>query len=449
MDRAAQPTYDAIIVGSGPGGATVARELTRAGKRVCILEWGPGDPLRGTASQSISQMLVPGKSLLFAPGLVAMVRGITLGGSSVFYYATAFPVPFDMLAAHGVDIREDVAAARAELPIAPLREEMITPMARRIMQSARACGFDWKPLAKLMYQDRWRPEMPFGHFGDPHGVKWSSRNYVEEAIEQGASLVDRARVTRVLVEGETATGVEYWRGGRRVRVSAERIVLAAGGIGSPVILRASGIPEAGNDFFFDPLVAVSGRVQGLAAQANEIPMTAGVHLAEEGYIMTDMAVPFLNHLAFAASGARIDKLGGFRTTARIMVKVRDRLGGRLTDGGGVRKALHADDRAKLHLGASNAKRILEEMGARGIHRSGVLAAHPGGTVKLGELVDDRLQTRLRHLHVCDCSVIPEAWGLPPTLTIVGLGRYLARKLTAATAKDAQPAQAARTAGRGL
>ena len=30
--------YDAIVVGSGPGGATVARELSRAGKRVLTRE---------------------------------------------------------------------------------------------------------------------------------------------------------------------------------------------------------------------------------------------------------------------------------------------------------------------------------------------------------------------------------------------------------------------------
>ena len=35
---------DFIIVGSGPGGATVAKELSHRKKKVCILEWGDNDP---------------------------------------------------------------------------------------------------------------------------------------------------------------------------------------------------------------------------------------------------------------------------------------------------------------------------------------------------------------------------------------------------------------------
>jgi choline dehydrogenase-like flavoprotein len=36
---------DIIIVGSGPGGATVAKELSQRKKKVCILEWGDNDIL--------------------------------------------------------------------------------------------------------------------------------------------------------------------------------------------------------------------------------------------------------------------------------------------------------------------------------------------------------------------------------------------------------------------
>ncbi len=56
--------------------------------------------------------------------------------------------------------------------------------------------------------------------------------------------------------------------------------------------------------------------------------------------------------------------------------------------------------------------------AKDIFRTQYLAAHPGGTVKVGDLVDSNLMTPYDNLYVCDCSVIPEAWGMPPTTTNV-------------------------------
>jgi choline dehydrogenase-like flavoprotein len=113
---------------------------------------------------------------------------------------------------------------------------------------------------------------------------------------------------------------------------------------------------------------------------------------------------------------------------QIMVKAKDELGGRLTDSGGIRKVLDATEKGKLSKGSERARKILKNAGAKGIFKTGYLAAHPGGTVKVGQLVDSNLQTEYDNLYVCDCSVIPEAWGLPPTSTIIGLGKRLAKYL---------------------
>ncbi len=58
----------------------------------------------------------------------------------------------------------------------------------------------------------------------------------------------------------------------------------------------------------------------------------------------------------------------------------------------------------------------------------VVGSGPGGTVKIGELLDENLKTRQDNLYVCDCSVIPESWGLPPTLSLICLGKRLAKHL---------------------
>jgi choline dehydrogenase-like flavoprotein len=59
-DNLQNQKYDVIIVGTGPGGATTAKELTSRGKKVLMLEWGPGGKVRGTFRQYFLEQLVPG-----------------------------------------------------------------------------------------------------------------------------------------------------------------------------------------------------------------------------------------------------------------------------------------------------------------------------------------------------------------------------------------------------
>ncbi|MFO7667209.1 MAG: FAD-dependent oxidoreductase [Desulfobacterales bacterium] len=423
---------DVIVVGSGPGGATVAKELSQRSKKALILEWGDNAPLTGSFWQGARTLLFPGKSMLFTHQMLGLVRGITTGGSTVHYYATSFPVPFDMLKSHGIDIRDEVKELREELPVGPLKDEMVGPMSKRIMESAQDLGYGWKRLDKFMYQDKWKPEYKFGHYGDPHRVKWSARMYIEKAVANGAKLINGAKVKKVLFEGNKAVGVAFTKGQKIYEAFAPKIVISAGGIGTPVILRASGIKRAGYDFFFDPLIGVRGTVKDIVVPTSEIPMTAGVHIEDEGYMMTDMAHPFATTAMFAAGVFRFHKMFSRRNTLQIMVKAKDELGGKLTDSGGVRKILDKNEKQKLQRGYERAKKILENAGAKGIFKTMYLAAHPGGTVKVGDLVDSNLMTKYNNLFVCDCSVIPEAWGLPPTTTIVGLGKRLAKYLTGET-----------------
>jgi choline dehydrogenase-like flavoprotein len=419
--------FDAIVVGSGPGGATVAKELSRRKKKVLILEWGSNAPARGSLLQTIGVGLIPGKSLLFTNQMLSLVRGITTGGSTFLYYATCFDPPHEMLRRHGIDIREEIDEAKQEIPVAPLSDDLIGPSAKAIMRSAQDLGLSWGKLPKMIYQDKCRPKCDKCTYGCPYGAKWTARNYVEEAVVDGAILVNRAKVKRVILEGRAAIGVEFHRKGRRVRAFSPRVIVAAGGIGSPLILRASGIRRAGYDFFFDPLVVVMGTVPNVAG-GREIPMATGLHLPDEGYVLTDLAWPKEVYAGFVAEKLRFDKWISHRSTLPIMVKVRDQLSGRLTDRGWVIKPLLKEDKRKLNRGSELAERVLKNAGSGPVFRTWYIATHPGGTVKINDVVDSNLESEYEGLYVCDCSVIPEAWGLPPTLTIVALGKRLARHI---------------------
>jgi len=418
--------FDAIVVGTGPGGATVAKELSRKNKKVLILEWGKNVKIKASKLAMLFMAGIPGKGVFLSSGL-PVVRGITTGGSTIFYYATAFEPAYETLEKYGVDIMSEVAEAKEELPFAPLADDLVGPMAQRIMASALDLGYDWQKFPKFIYQDKCRSECWKCAYGCPHGAKWNTRMYVEDAVAHGAVLTTRARVERVILENGQATGVEYVFKGKTKKAFADKVILSAGGIGTPVILRASGIKDAGYDFFIDPLVTVMGQVKDLKG-GTEVPMVAGARMEGEGYLLTDMIMPKAMFRFFTGMIGKYGKMFAHGRALQIMVKVKDGLGGMLNDDGAVRKYMSVSDLEKLDKGTAHAKKILSNAGATDIYTAIQMAGHPGGTVKIGDLVDADLKSRFDNLYVCDCSVIPEEWGLPPTLTLVGLGKRLAKYL---------------------
>jgi choline dehydrogenase-like flavoprotein len=428
MHSSPRRSYDAAVVGTGPGGASVARELALRGLRVLLLEQGSAAPVAGTLAQMAGIAAVPGKGAFFHRDASLLVRGITAGGSSTINFATAAPPPAALFASHGIDLEPALLALREELPMAPLPDSLVGPMATRIMQAARAASIEWQKLDKMIRPQVCRSGCWRCVYGCPFGAKWTARDLIDEACRHGARLVERARATRVIVQDGRAAGVEFVQGGRLQTAKAAIVVLAGGGIGSPRLLHSSGLGPRSSPFFSDPVVAVMGSVDDVDGGA-EVPMAAGTSLHADGIALADLTLPGPMYQAFAAQAGRVDRLFAHRRTLSIMVKIRDQVGG----GVGPRwvsKSLQEADRRKFSQGIAMARAILAQAGARRIFKSWHFAAHPGGSVPIGECVDSNLETPTPGLYVCDASVIPGPWGLPPTLTLLCLGKRLGMHLAA-------------------
>jgi choline dehydrogenase-like flavoprotein len=428
MPKSPTHLYDAIVVGTGPGGSTVARQLTRRGWRVLVLEQGSAAPLMGTVGQMASMAAVPGKGMFIQRDASLLVQGVTAGGSSAINFATAAAPPTELFAAYGIDLARALGELRAELPIGPLPDSLIGPMASRIMQGARAAGFDWQKLDKMIRPSICRTGCWRCAYGCPFGAKWTARDLLDEAVRDGATLIDRARVKRVLIENGQAAGVEFVRDGATQEVRARFVVLAGGGVGSPRLLHSSGLAPRTSGFFSDPVIAVMGTVDDIDGGA-EVPMAAGVRFDADGVSLADMTLPAPMYQGFTLQAGRVDRLFAHRHTLSIMVKVRDEIGGAIGPKW-ASKPLHANDRTKLARGVEMAREVLRGAGATHVFQSRHFAAHPGGSVRIGEGVDSDLKAGAENLYVCDASVIPRPWGLPPTLTLLCLGVRLGDHLAA-------------------
>jgi choline dehydrogenase-like flavoprotein len=239
-------------------------------------------------------------------------------------------------------------------------------------------------------------------------------------------------VDEVVVENGHAAGVRATTPQGRMTVSAATTVLAAGGMGTPVILQRSGLFDAGRGFFGDPLIVTCGTCKG-PGSARDIPMSAGtMDLAGEGIVMTDLIDPWATYLlnAYRKGWRYLPSFMKYRRTIGIMTKVRDELEGRVNLDGTVSKPITYAERWKLDKGANIADKILKRAGADpdSIFSTPVRAAHPGGTARIGELLSTDLETEIENLYVCDASIIPEPWGLPPVWTLIAFGKRLARRL---------------------
>lgn len=430
--------YDVVVVGSGPGGATVARGLARAGASVLLLERGGDAAPTGRARQALRELWLPGRSLsLSGPWRtpVAILRGITLGGSSQYFFGTAWEPPYERLEPFGVDLRADVAALREELRPDVLPRELWGPRATLLADTARALGHDWRPVPKFVDQAALAAT---GHAG--YGAaRWTARRFITEAVTAGAEVRTGALVDQIVVRDGRTVGVTVRSRSGGEFIAAGTVVVAAGALGSVPLLRSAGLTGVGEDWFHDPVVAVNGTHPDLDADF-EAPMCGVVEYADEGYMLTDLCRPPWVHEMLTVAGGRPDRARAYRRTLSVMVKVRDELSGHVSDRGIAHKPLTTVDEARLREGADVARELLAAAGATRLHTTARVAVHPGGTARIGVVVDADLATEVDGLHVCDASVLPVAWGVPPTFTVLALGTRLARRLAGTTDRSGALAQ---------
>ena len=304
--------YDVIVVGAGASGAvTAARVSEDASRSVLLLEAGP---YYATTEQMPADLLNGNDNSYFAHDwgyeteantlgrLVHLPAGRVVGGSSAVNTAIALrgvPEDYDEWAAlsnnewswqkvlpyfrrleDDQDFDGDFHGRGGPVPIRRYREDELAPVQLAFVRAMGALGY---PVTA----DNNDPTST-GLGPHPMNKQGSVRMsvaicYVEPARHRlNLTIRGDCFTRRILFDREKASGVEVECGGVTQVVEGERIVIAAGAIGSPAILMRSGIgPEAhlrelGIDCVED--------VPGVGANLDDHPMLGVVFTAKEGVL---------------------------------------------------------------------------------------------------------------------------------------------------------------------
>ena len=394
-----------VIVGTGAGGGILARELALDGKPVTILEKGPYIKSKDAFNyyDKYSED-------------VDLLTTTCIGGATIVSMSNMVRALDEELLDYDIDLTEAYEYVEDLVGVHQLDDSHIGKGTQAFLNAGYELGLNTLKMPKAI---REKDCVQCGKcaFGCPSDAKWSGKDFVDEAVEAGATLITEAEVTEVLNEDGKVSAVKYLKDGAEQLIEADKVILSAGAIGSTLILRKSGFDQAGREIFFDPFVSVGGYLK-------DINFNTEVQMA--GLIIGENFVLSPHFSSFIRANIPDDNVTD-KDILSIMVKTADECKGYVTDDGDVVKINTITDIRYLAEGTATAGFVLEKAGVdpKTIGSTVYRGAHPGGTAKIGEIVDSNLETEINDLYVCDASVLPISPGKPPILTILALAKRLA------------------------
>ncbi|MFG3308088.1 GMC family oxidoreductase N-terminal domain-containing protein [Streptomyces wuyuanensis] len=467
-------TADAVVVGSGAGGAMAARTLARAGLDVVVLEEGRHHSTASFAGRAPLERFAElyrdgGATVALGRPPLLLPVGRAVGGTTVVNSGTCYRTPdhvverwtkdFGFVLAERLGPYLDETERTLNVATQPL--DVLGRNGRIALAGAEHLGWRAAPLRRNAPGCLGSCQCVVGC---PTGAKQSVQlSVLPDACAAGARIVTGARVRRVLVDpdrpgGPAAAGVRVRReGGGEFEILAPLVVVAAGALQSPPLLRRSGLgghPRLGRNLSVHPATSVAGRFDEPVTAWEGVLQSVGVEEHHDGGVLIEATAtpPGMGSFVLPGLGGELRReledadrlatlgamiadrssgrvLGRDRTLLRYDLDRRDgdrlmravRAMGEILFAAGAREVLTGVPTAPRARDLGELDAVLAAAGPRKLHLS---AYHPTGTVAAGsdpERSPADAGGRLRGVTgvlVADASVLPGCPEVNPQLSIM-------------------------------
>lgn len=484
---------DVCVIGTGAGGAVVAKELAEKGLRVVALEEGSCFT-RENFNQDPCDMMgmmyrEGGTSVTFGLPPMPVMLGRAVGGATVVNFATCFRTPKSIVEewvkdydCRGLDYERlsgHLDRVEKEIAVGEPPEDVLGNVYGIMKRGAKALGYEIKPLKHNVKNCEGTGGCQWGCV--KNAKQSADLTYIPKAMAAGADIYANCRAMKVCVENGRVRYVEGLvidpstnRRRYRIKVRADVVCLAMGALITPAFMLKNRLANSSGLVGKGLSVHPSGRV--IAEMDEEVNGNYGISqcgyidaFMNDGIMLEGIAMP-PGVMAMALPGVGEDHkyiMRHYRNLAAFGVMISDSTRGFVRPGmsGHAFQAFYSmnkSDAARLHEGLCRTAEIFLAAGARRVftgcsampvinnredlHRFekikvspwhfSVMALHPLGTCRMGNdprtsVVDINLEAHdVKGLFIPDGSPFPTPLGVSPQVTIMAFATRCAEYISA-------------------
>ena len=464
---------DAVVVGSGAGGAFAARALARAGLDTVIVEEGERwtvERIRGShpLDRFAGIYRDGGTTMALGNPPIALPLGRAVGGTTVINSGTCYRPPVPIATSwhkeHGLALADlellgsRIADVEATIGVAPAPMEVLGRNGELALEGAAALDWQSAPLRRNAPGCRGACQCAIGC---PNNAKGGVHlNALPQACEAGARIVAGLQVQQVLSEAGRASGVLARRSdGSKVRISAPMVIVAAGAIPTPPLLRRSGLgrhPRLGRNLSIHPATGITAGFEEKVVPWSGVMQSVGIeqlHESEGVLIEATGSPPGMGAISAPGYGTHLlGRLDRAADRAMIGAMIADEPSGRVFGSRApiVSYRLAKADKRRLSVAIEAMARVMLAAGANDVELGGgapmvrseaeleaamqrldvrrlrLAGFHPTGTAAAGSdparhPVDPEGRLRgVEGVWVADGSILPSCPGVNPQVSIMAM-----------------------------